>query len=391
MAAPLADLDAAWTAYAERIRAAGETIVGPDFPDDPRLRAEGYRYVGRLTAQAHHLFVEFADTARPTLFARGGDVTAYGATNVDNNNSRCMVDPAGVYRVTGDVAGARELILSVYEGEFVLGQPAVLAEACLADLEIGDDGQLDLQLGGPEREANWMPLAPEASYFSVRQFISDWEHDPIADLNIERIDEVGPVENLDPASLVTALDRAATWVEANVRVWNLYSNEAAKRTPVNGFDPPKVAEGGAVSMVHGGCMWRLDPDQALVIELDPGASTYWCIQNYVLHWLQPLDFIDRVTSLNEAQSHIDDDGLVRFVLAHRDPGCRTGSTPPACPRACAPVGGCAPLANPPSPARLVDVGEVRDLLPPATPVFSADDRKAQLAARRRGANRRFRR
>ena len=109
-------------------------------------------------------------------------------------------------------------------------------------------------------------------------------------------------------------------MEANVRVWNLYSTQAAARTPVNGFNPPAFAEGGAEAMVHGGCLWNLAPDEALVIELSPGGAGYWSLQNYVLHWLQPLDFVDRVTSLNPSQVHVDVDGQVRIVLAHRDPG-----------------------------------------------------------------------
>ncbi len=320
MAESTAEIDAAWTTFVERIRAAGELVTGPDFPDDPRLRAEGYRYVMRLAAQAHYLFVEFGDTVRPTLFPRGGDVFAYGATNVDNNNSRCMVDPAGVYRVSGDVRGVSELIASVYEGEFVLGQPGVLAEVKLSDLHVGENGTVELFLGGPERPANWMPLPSDASYFGVRQFILDWELDPIATLHIERIDLAEPAGNLSPASLAIALDEAATWIEANVRVWNTYSTQAAAHTPVNAFKTPAFAEGGAEAMVHGGCLWNLAPDEALVVELEPAGAGYWSVQNYVLHWLQPLDFVDRVTSLNPAQVHVDVDGRVRIVLTHRDPG-----------------------------------------------------------------------
>ncbi len=315
-----AELDRAWSVFSDRIKAAGESIVGPDFPDDPRLRAEGYRYVMRLAAQAHYLFVEFADTVRPTLFPRGGDVFAYGATNVDNNNYRCMVDPGGVYRVTGNVGGVREFIASVYEGEFVLGKPAVLAEVQLSGLHVDADGMLELFLGGPERPRNWMPLTPDSTYFGVRQFIEDWEHDPIATLHIERLDEIGPVENLTPESLVDALDQAATWVEANVRVWNLYSNGAEERTPVNGFNPPAYADGGSNAMAHGGTIWQLESEHTLVIEIDRANASYWNIQNYVLHWLQPLDFIDRVTSFNSEQVHVDVDGKVRVVLAHADPG-----------------------------------------------------------------------
>ena len=44
----LAELDAAWLDYSDRVKAAGQSITGPEFTDDPRLRAEGYRYVGQV-------------------------------------------------------------------------------------------------------------------------------------------------------------------------------------------------------------------------------------------------------------------------------------------------------------------------------------------------------
>ncbi len=390
MASPTAIVDEAWERYANRIREAGELIRGPGFPDDPRLRAEGYRYVARLASQAHYLFVEFGDTARPTLFARGGDVTAYGATNVDNNYSRCMVDPAGVYRVTGDVAGVRDLLLSVHEGEFVLGRPAVLAEAALVDLE-ATDGRLDLVLGGEERPTNWMPLAQGATYFNIRQFVKDWEHDPIATLHIERLDPVGPPTDVGPEMVAAGLERAATWVEANVRVWNTYSDALRDHTPVNGFGPPRSAEGGALRMLHGGCLWHLDEDQALVIEIEPAGATYWSIQNYVLHWLQPLDFVNRVTSLNDAQVRVDDDGLVRLVLAGRDPGVANWLDTSGLAEGLCSARWVGAAQQPTITARLVPLSRVREHLPRPTPAFSAAERADQVAGRRRGASRRFRR
>ncbi len=98
------------------------------------------------------------------------------------------------------------------------------------------------------------------------------------------------------------------------RTWNTYSRAVKARTPVNGCAEPHFAEGGVNNMVHGGTIWQLEPDQALIIELDPSGAPYWSIQNYVPPWLLPLDFIHRVTSFNDAQAHIDEDGKVRLVL-----------------------------------------------------------------------------
>jgi len=180
MAESTTGLDAAWRDYAERLKAAGERITGDGFPDDPRLRAEGYRYVSRLTHLAHQIYVEFGDPERPSLFRYGDDTMPFGATNTDNNYYRAVLDPAGTYRITGDVSGVKELLFSVQDGEFVFGKTEVLAELSLEDLTIGVDGALELFLGGPERPVNWLPLAHDAEYLNVREFVGDWEHDALA-------------------------------------------------------------------------------------------------------------------------------------------------------------------------------------------------------------------
>ena len=138
-------------ASSERIKAVGESITGDGFPEDPRLRAEGYRYVSRLTNLAFQIYVEFGDPAWPSLFRVGDDTTPFGATNTDNNYYRSMLDPAGEYRVSGDVTGVKELLFSVQDGEFVFGKTEVLAELSLEELVVGDDGFLELFLGGPDQ------------------------------------------------------------------------------------------------------------------------------------------------------------------------------------------------------------------------------------------------
>ncbi|ODR22862.1 DUF1214 domain-containing protein, partial [Mycolicibacterium porcinum] len=318
MSTDITALDTAWESYADRIKAAGQSITG--FTDDPRLRAEGYRYVGRLSNLAHQIYMEFGNPLVPMLFRYGDDITPFGATNTDNNYCRTMVDPAGVYRITGNIAGVKELLISIHDGEMVLGKVAVLAELSLGDLKIDDDGHLDLILGGPETSGNWMPLGADAVYVNIRQFVADWEHDPIAILAIERLDTDQAAHNVTPASIAEGLERAATWVEASVGYWKMYSDGIKSMTPTNAFTAPNRPAGGAVNMVHGACRWQLDADQALVVEFDQPDATYWSIQTYMLGWLQPLDFANRVTSLNDGQVHLDTDGKVRVVISHRDPG-----------------------------------------------------------------------
>ena len=391
MSEELEQLDAAWRSFSERIKAVGESITGDGFPEDPRLRAEGYRYVSRLTNLAHLIYVEFGDPAWPSLFRVGDDTTPFGATNTDNNYYRAMLDPAGAYRVSGDVTGVKELLFSVQDGEFVFGKTDVLAELSLEELAVDDDGFLELFLGGSERPTNWLPLAPEAVYLNVREFVGDWEHDALAALSIERLDDVGAVENLTPEAHAAALDRVATWVEASVSLWKSYVAGLRAHVPVNELQAPHKPVGGADNMLHGAGQWELGPQQALIVEFEQPEVTYWSIQTYVLDWMVPLDFANRVTSLNDRQLRVDDDGVIRVVLSPTDPGVQNWLDTSGLKQGLFTYRYVRPTTAPTPRVVLVDAGEARSRLPPSTPSFPPELRREQIAARRRGVARRFRR
>ncbi len=391
MSDSLIELDAAWRNYAERIRMAGERISGDGYSADPRLRAEGYRYVNRLTHLAYQIYVEFGDPGRPSLFRYGDDTTPFGATNTDNNYYRAVLDPAGTYRITADVRGVKELLFSVQDGEFVFGKTDVLAELSLEELEVGANGMLELFLGGPQRSANWLPLAPGAEYLNVREFVGDWERDALAELYMERLDDVGPVPHLTPQAHAAALDRAATWVEASVAIWKDYAAGLRNFVPVNELQPPHKPAGGAENMLHGAGQWNLEPHQALVIEFEEPKVTYWSIQTYVLEWMVPLDFANRVTSLNDGQLRQDEDGGFRIVLSHADPGVHNWLDTSLLERGLFTYRYVRATGAPAPTTKLVDAEEAMAHLPAGTPRISGEERREQITARRRGVARRFRR
>ena len=391
MTEELDNLDGAWRTFSERIKAVGESITGDGFPEDPRLRAEGYRYVSRLTNLAFQIYVEFGDPAWPSLFRVGDDTTPFGATNTDNNYYRSMLDPAGEYRVSGDVNGVKELLFSVQDGEFVFGKTDVLAELSLEELVVGNDGFLELFLGGPARPTNWLPLAPEAVYLNVREFVGDWERDALAELCIERLDDVGPIGNLTPDAHAAALDRVATWVEASVSLWKSYVAGLRAHVPLNELQPPHKPVGGADNMLHGAGQWNLEPHQALIVEFEQPSVTYWSIQTYVLDWMVPLDFANRVTSLNDRQLNVDDDGVVRVVLSHTDPGVQNWLDTSGLKEGLFTYRYVRPTTSPAPKVSLLDAAQIRSQLPSSTPAFPPGARREQIAARRRGVARRFRR
>ena len=63
----------------------------------------------------------------------------------------------------------------------------------------------------------------------------------------------------------------------------------------------------------------LAPDEALVVEVTPPECDYWMIALHN-HWMETLDYTHHQITLNSRSSVLEDDGSVRWVVAHEDPG-----------------------------------------------------------------------
>ena len=65
--------------------------------------------------------------------------------------------------------------------------------------------------------------------------------------------------------------------------------------------------------------WEIAPDEALVVEVSPPQGLYW---SYSLGnpWWETIDYGSHQSSLNGHQATVDDDGILRTVIAHEDPG-----------------------------------------------------------------------
>ena len=65
--------------------------------------------------------------------------------------------------------------------------------------------------------------------------------------------------------------------------------------------------------------WQLGPEEALLVEVTPPEGVYW---SYSLGnpWWETIDYGGHQSSLNGHQAVTDADGILRAVIAHRDPG-----------------------------------------------------------------------
>ena len=123
--------------------------------------------------------------------------------------------------------------------------------------------------------------------------------------------------------------------------------------------------------------WELAPDEALVVEVSPPQGLYW---SYSLGnpWWETIDYGSHQSSLNGHQAAVDDDGILRAVIAHEDPGIANWldtaghSAGPVILR-------CVRTETAPVPTtRLVKFSEVGTSVPAGTRRVTPEERRATL-------------
>jgi hypothetical protein len=191
------------------------------------------------------------------------------------------------------------------------------------------------------------------------------------------------------------MQRVVEFYEKQITYWLDYADKLVERIDWNTFENPGE-QGKEIIHVNGARaffswgLYDLEPDEALLVTMQAppeGAYLGVHLNNY---WLQSLDYVGRITSLNDEQVHVDEDGLIRYVFAHEDPGVpnwmdvgdhkkgailfRTALTD----KVSIPT------------ARLVKLDDVRAEMPENTPAISKEDRAGQIAGRRAHIASRFR-
>lgn len=394
----------AWTRIAQAmlscdaiVNGSTKTLSSWGSAADPIERAEAYDYWAQLVSWALRREFHYAHTDHP-MFHRNLLDGKIGFDNPDNVSNVALIDPNGIYRITGDIGDTHFIEISVSCGfPGVVIPPRTVGKLDTTELDIGPDGSIELIVGGEQNgRRNWLPLAPDATSILVRQVFGVWgENYVTGDFRITKLEGEG--DRSPPLALTVGdrLNRAARFLETQSTYWLGYSESLVERIAWNTFEAPGL-QGKELEHVNAAraffCWGLFDiaPDEALIVEIKAppeGAYLGFSLLNY---WLQSLDFVGRHSSLNGHQARADDDGIIRFVLAPTDPG-----VPNWMDMGDHPKGGMLfrqalmPTANQPT-ARLVKLADVRDALPAGTPQVTPEERSRKIASRRAHVQSRFR-
>jgi hypothetical protein len=137
---------------------------------------------------------------------------------------------------------------------------------------------------------------------------------------------------------------------------------------------------GWKSLKYGKGIYQCAEDEALIIEVKLPKSYYWSIQ-LCSHFWEARDYHLRQTSLNGHQAVIDEDGIFRAVISHRDPGVENWLDAGGHNQGLLAIRYYEPDSTPIPSVRRVKLADLRDALPSSTPAVSAEERQLSLRDR----------
>jgi hypothetical protein len=387
-----AALKAAWGSFCDQLKEAGDLVFRENAPNNPVTRATGLRLLARNVALALQLELENRDPLHPELMHYFDPVRKQGGDNTDALYVGAPINGRDTYRISGTRGSAHFLAFTVLENGETPWGGAVIGGLFGPELATDAEGRFEIRLGpDPTDEGNWIKTTPGTYRVTIRQFFADWENEQPMDAVIDRLtgtDELAPV--FTPEALIDGLGSAAHWLSSSTRYW-AEKLDLWKARP-NEFVAFGEMESASIDATPGGTplisYWKVPPDQALIIRVTPPECSYWACE-FGSYWWETMDYRRRLSSTNCHHAKLEADGSLTVVVSHDDPGVPNWLDPSGhdegyvtfrwigaedCPRP-----SCEQLARSDLAARLgSDVRQV-----------SAEQRREQLAARRRGVQRRF--
>ncbi len=305
--------------------------------------------------------------------------------------SAVFLDGRRRYRLRGRFGDVRLVLLQVFNGSM-----GAEGTRCISNHEwlhppAGVDDTIDIFLSAEQEQKNWIGLDAGSRYnvLLIRRLMADWFDDRGA-LDIEALDP--PVEDDEDAETAFAarLAMAGGFIKTAINEWSiaLVDRSAARAGGVNKWvniaGAQMAAIGGSATCNYAFLVFDIQPDEALVIEMEmPRNSAFWSFQLFDM-WSRSLDFMHQHTDINMQRAWVDADGKVRAVISLADPGVNNWLNPTGQREGFCAMRNYLAETQPAPSVKVVKFAEVMGCLPAGTPLVDAAQRAAALKHRRLG-------
>jgi Protein of unknown function (DUF1214) len=310
---------AAWQFFQQMITDVTK-IVTEDAESDREL-LEGLRVIARVSSLCAQMSVE-ADPAHPAFFDMCSDTRMIGGPNPDGSYFLAMIRGDRRYRITGTRGTTAYLGFQILAGT---GLTPRRMSNYVGDTNLDlTSGEFALVLSADEPAdlggAQWVQIPDDASSVVVREYIGDRDSEEPATMLIEALDP-------DP---VTALSDGELADQFTAMAWSLMKLTTLHRTikpelleNPNTLLTAEAADLGAADTTPDNLYmmgtYRLDPGQALVLDIEPPDTRYWNVTLESI-WHECLEPRRRHSSVTNRAVRPDADGRVRIAISAQDFG-----------------------------------------------------------------------
>jgi len=316
-----------WNDFCDALKEAGQKVVlAESAPDNPMDRAEGWRYLARLTRAGLESFLEAADTQAPAFRCPVHETIKMGMDNPDNIYLAAPVNGDYIYRITGNRGTIHYLGFGSQAGGYgKTGNLETTGYLEAQDMQLDADGNFtfiaSINKEDADKEgASWLPMRSDTRLIQIRQTRLDHKNEVPATVNIERIDGNNQPRHLAPARVDDALVGAGFFVHGTSALFAQWTEDFKQHiNELPRFDPDKAFQaGGDPNIAYYHSYFDIPDDKALVIEFTPPECDFWNFQlaNY---WMESLDYRFFPVHLNKHTTQYNDDGSVTIVVSKTKP------------------------------------------------------------------------
>ncbi|MBJ21355.1 MAG: DUF1214 domain-containing protein [bacterium] len=308
----------AWRDFCDTLKEAGDEILAAA-PSDDFDRAEGYRYLARITSHFLRSSLDESDPAKSVLSTTSPKI---GLDNPDYVYASARLSPRYVYKLTGRMNDVALLGIGAFSG--ALGTPTGLVRdhyVTTNELEM-EQGRFELLISREEQPGNWLPMGDQTNSLSIRQTVLRRREEKPASLELARVDAGERPAPLDPANFVQTVDRVGLMVSGIVGQFLAWTASFQEHPfEIREIDPKFLATAqGDPNTTYHYSYWELADDEVYSVVLEPPERfDYWNLQ-IGNHWLESFDYHHYDTHVNHETAVLEKDGKVRISISARDPG-----------------------------------------------------------------------
>ena len=342
----------------------------------------------------------YTDASRPVFMPLWNYACNQGGPNPDYVYLNAQVDETGVYEIIGFRGTTRFVEITQQQQDMMgmdvfnrpQGDTAPRKGPTTHDLDeltIADDGSFRVVLSAERPEGHtgdWWPMDPGVKRLLMRFCACDWINEVDARVAINRLDDTGA--DMSPAEFSQRFADMPRWIEGMIHFDMRLVRYYLEHHGINVLLQSQwIQQGGglATKQAYYDGIHQIDDDEALVVEFPvPSECHYWQIL-VADDRFATVDWVNRLSSINDTQAHLDDDGWFRAVVSKRDPGVYNWLDKADFPWGVLQARFYRANEYPEATVTKVAVADVLDHLPSGTRTVTPEERAEQLRTRRTGA------